>query len=605
MENIRRQYESRQRRYNKLLQKQKEAEALISNLRLWVFIIGAAVAAFMLYQGSYLLLMTSLLVFLAAFIYLVVRHGRLIKRIKYTEVLININARSLQRLNGQWNTFAEDGEAFADDNHSYSGDLDIFGIGSLFQWISVANTYIGKEKLKGLLSGVAGGHQDILNRQMAISELSKMLNWRQRFFAEGLVASEKMHNPEDLKNWTQENIELFRLPWVIAVLRICPVITVFLVLAGFIIHIIPWYWPALALMIQFGLLSYKAKERLRMFAINERYSNDLRIYYKMLKRLEVYPFQSVQMQGIQHEMKSKEGLQAYKQLDQLSTIIDSVSDRKNMLYFFFNILTMWDFQNMIAIESWKLKSGQFLMDWLEALGRVEALASLAIIRFENPDWAMPVFCNEKEAAFEAKGMGHPLLTGERVYNSLDIKDQTKVLLITGSNMSGKSTLLRTAGINLVLAYAGAPVCASYMRASIMEIYTCMRVRDNLGESVSSFYAELLRIKKIVSEAKSGKPIFFLLDEIFKGTNSVDRHAGARVLINELSLTQSIGMVSTHDLELCDLAQVNESIENYHFKEYYEDGKICFDYKLRKGPSTTRNALYLMRLAGIDVEEGGI
>jgi DNA mismatch repair ATPase MutS len=189
-----------------------------------------------------------------------------------------------------------------------------------------------------------------------------------------------------------------------------------------------------------------------------------------------------------------------------------------------------------------------------------------------------------------------------VYNDLTIDGKFKVVLITGSNMSGKSTLLRTAGINLVLAYAGAPVCAKSFGASIMKIYTCMRIKDNLEESISSFYAELLRIKRIISEADSGERVFFAMDEIFKGTNSQDRHIGAKVLINKLSHTNSIGLVSTHDLELCDLEQKNDKIANYHFQEYYIDGSINFDYKLRIGPSTTRNALHLMRLAGIEVDE---
>ena len=268
---------------------------------------------------------------------------------------------------------------------------------------------------------------------------------------------------------------------------------------------------------------------------------------------------------------------------------------------------------MIALEKWKQQSGQAMGDWFDALGEMEALASLAVIRFDHPDWVMPTIydindseANEPEQSkpiFEAAGLGHPLLHKEkRRRNDLTFNHQVKVLLITGSNMSGKSTLLRTAGINLVLAYAGAPVCAHSFRASFMSINTCMRVSDNLGENISSFYAELLRIKRIVQEAETGKRVFFLLDEVFKGTNSLDRHTGARVLIKKLSQTNSLGLVSTHDLELCDLAQENKRVANYHFQEYYQEGKIYFDYKLRPGPSTTRNALFLMQLAGIEVDK---
>jgi DNA mismatch repair ATPase MutS len=321
----------------------------------------------------------------------------------------------------------------------------------------------------------------------------------------------------------------------------------------------------------------------------------------MMKRFEKHNFKSSHIKKIKDGIKNKKGLEVFKQIDKLSSIIDSISNRRNLFYAFFNILALWDFQNIIALERWKQKSGHLLKKWFDALGKIEALASLAVIRFENPEWVMPSICEENETILAAKDIGHPLLTGKRIYNDFTIDNKIKVLLITGSNMSGKSTLLRTAGINLVLAYAGAPVCARWFQASLMEINTCMRVSDNLGENISSFYAEILRIKKIVTEADTGRRVFFLLDEIFKGTNSLDRHTGAKVLINKLCLTNSIGLVSTHDLELCELERENDKIINYHFQEYYKDGRIYFDYKLRPGPSTTRNARYLMHLAGIDVD----
>lgn len=605
MKEAKMQYEKRERRYSRLHEKQKKTEMLLSNLRLVVFVIGAAAAVWMFLRRDFAMMAAALIFFSVAFLYLVIRHSKLINRIKYTKVLRDINRDSLKRLSGDWHTFADNGADFADENHRYAGDLDVFGKGSVFQWINTANTYIGRIKLSELLSGVVGGWQDILERQEAVDELVKMLAWRQRLMAEGLIKSERMHNPEEFMSWAKESNEIFRKPWAKVILRICPAITVLLVLAGLIMNIISWHWPVAALVIQYGLLSYKAKERKVLFSINERYNSDLRVYYNMLKHVETYPFKSLHILSILNEIKHNGESQAYRQLDKLSGIIDSVSDRSNAFYFFFNILTLWDFQNLIALEAWKQKSGAFIKSWLEGLGRIEALASLAVIGFENPNWAKPVISDGGEAVLEAKEMGHPLLSGKRVHNSMAITDQTKVMLITGSNMSGKSTLLRTAGINLVLAYAGAPVCADAMRASIMEIYSCMRVRDNLEESISSFYAELLRIKEIVSEAKSGKQMFYLLDEIFKGTNSLDRHKGASVLIQSLSLTNSIGMVSTHDLELCDLAEKNERVVNYHFREYYRAGKIHFDYELRPGPSTTRNALYLMRLAGIEVEEDSL
>jgi hypothetical protein len=593
-------YERRKEDYSKHLEKQKKAERNISNLRLAVFIAGVGAVVLAYITHKYIIFAAIFVILAGFFIYLAIHHERLIARIKYTDLLLGINISSLKRLNGEWNKFADAGDDFVDDSHNYSGDLDIFGKNSLFQWINSAKTFIGREMLKDLLSGVIGDSDDVCERQEAADELAAMLNWRQRFLAEGMVTKEKIHNPEDLINWGNESNEIFRKTWVIAVFRICPVITTLLATAGFIMHLIPLYIPLTALLIQFGLISYKVRERYKMFSVFEKYNEDLRVYYKMLKHFETRNYKSVLINKIKDNIRNSAEFKAFRQVDKLSSIVDSISNRRNLFYIIFNTLTLWDFQSIIALERWKQESGHFLKDWFDTVGKIEALASLAVIGFENPDWATPIISNEKETVFEARDLGHPLITLNRVHNDLTIDGNVKVILVTGSNMSGKSTFLRTTGINLVLAYAGAPVCARSFKASIMEICTCMRIKDNIEESISSFYAELLRIKKIVGESESGKRVFFLLDEIFKGTNSEDRHIGARVLINKLSLTNSIGLVSTHDLELCDLEQKNDKIVNYNFREYYEDGKINFDYKLRLGPSTTRNALHLMRLAGIDV-----
>jgi len=594
-------YEKRQQRYDELLQRQKKADRKLSNLRLIVFIIGACTAISAYIFQSYIFLAAAIVFFSGVFIYLVIQQDKLISRIKYTAFLLDINKDSLKRVNGEWNSFADAAEDFLEDSHNYTGDLDIFGRSSLFQWISAAKTFTGREKLRGLLTEVEGDRNDICQRQEAVDELAMMLNWRQRFSAEGMAATKKINNPEELIAWGKERNELFGKTWMIAVLRICPIITVLLVTAGFIMNIIPGYLPSAALLLQSLLVSYNARDRYRMFSLFENYSNDLRVYHRMLEHYETHHYRSDLINKMKKGIKSKTGVEAFKQIDKLSSIVDSLANRRNMFYFIFNTLTLWDFQGMIALEKWKRQSGHFLKDWFDALGMMEALASLSIIRFDNPDWAMPDINDSADSVFKAKGLGHPLLVGRRVCNDLRIDEKTRSLLITGSNMSGKSTLLRTAGINLVLAYAGAPVCARSFQASIMEIATCMRIKDNLEENISSFYAELVKIKRIIGEAKSGKRIFFLLDEIFKGTNSHDRHAGARVLIDKLSHTNSIGMVSTHDLELCDLEKQNDKIANYHFREYYEEGRINFDYILRQGPSTTRNAFHLMRLAGIEVD----
>jgi len=594
-------YEKRKNKYKELFEKFTRSTDMISNLRLIVFLVGAAGAITLFVIRYFYLFSAEFVIFVVIFIWLILKHGKLLEFKKYSALLLKTNEDSLKRLNGEWTSFQDNGEEFKDESHSFSNDLDIFGDNSLFQCINTASTYLGRQVLKRSLLEVPKSVNFVQKKQEAIKELATKLMWRQRFFVEGLLNSNKMHDPEDLVSWSKEKYDFFRKPWVIAGVTILPLITVCLLISAFAMHLIPKYVPVLTLIIQFILLGIKRKKRDGIFNIAAKYKDDIKAYHKMLRFLEKHSFNSSLIKEIKATMSDFGGIEASKQIDKLSKIIDSTSDRYNIFYFIFNAITLWDYRNLIKLEKWKIKSGKYIRNWIEAISEMEALCSLSTIVFDHPTWVIPQITSNK-TIFIAEDMGHPLLKESGIHNDLSLKSPTKVLLVTGSNMSGKSTFLRTSGINLVLAYSGASVCAKAFVASIMEIYTCMRVSDNLGKSISSFYAELLRIKTIVNAEAEEKNIFFLLDEIFKGTNSKDRHAGAKVLIKKLSETDSIGMVSTHDLELCEMEKENNKIKNYHFQEYYKDNMIHFDYKLRPGASTTRNAIFLMKMAGIEIDD---
>jgi DNA mismatch repair ATPase MutS len=314
----------------------------------------------------------------------------------------------------------------------------------------------------------------------------------------------------------------------------------------------------------------------------------------MVTLIEQEEFNSRHLQDLKRRLINDQGQTAGEQISKLVKISEAIANRYNQLYIFFNIFLLLDYQFMFALERWKEQSGKNLHIWLNIIAEFEALSSLAVLQHDFPEWTTPELF-EDGTIFNASEMGHPLLMNSGVPNNLKFEDPKNILLITGSNMSGKSTLLRTVGINLVLAYAGGNVCAKTFKCSFMDIYTCMRVSDNLEKNISSFYAELLRIKMIIKAVEEGKIIFFLLDEIFKGNNSIDRHTGARMLIKKLSKANLLGLVSTHDLELGGLEEENHKIKNYHFQEYYENDKICFDYKLSPGVSQTRNAVFLMKI----------
>jgi DNA mismatch repair ATPase MutS len=595
-------YKKRKTRYVNLIKKQEKVMSFISTIRFIIFFAGIILTSFLYMKKYNYLSVSAFLVFLVLFIFIVTLHRKIKKNRNYSIVLSEINNNCIKRFNGEWKKFVDQGEEFVDEDHNYSSDLDIFGKGSLFQWINTASTYLGRKKLKDNLSTCSKNIEEINKRQEAIEELSKKLKWRQRFEAEGKVISDKINNPEPLFKLAKDKKPFYTNIYLIFIFKMLPVFTIIMsilhLLTGRVSRSIPLSFIAL----QIFLLIPRAGERFNTLGTVYGFKSSITVYDKMIKLMEKEKFNSKYLKELKMNFINDNEIKASEQIKKLVKICESVSQRGNSMYIVINILFLLDYQYMFALERWKEKYGGNLENWINTAAEFENLCSLSVINYDYPQWTIPEITKE-ELVFRAKIMGHPLLVGKGVSNNLKIEKPSTIGLITGSNMSGKSTLLRTSGINLVLAYSGAKVCAESFCCSIMDIYTCMRVSDNLEKNISSFYAELLKIKNIVKASKDKKEIFFLLDEIFKGTNSLDRHIGAKVLINSLSKEKTLGLVSTHDLELGDLEEESgNKIKNYHFREYYKGDKIYFDYKLQKGISKTRNALYLMKMAGIEIED---
>ncbi|MBU3110969.1 MutS-related protein [Clostridium lacusfryxellense] len=592
-------YANRKKHYDTLLKKQNEAIGFIGLLRLIVFVSGIGFTIFFFMKTSYYLSIFILIITIITFVTLAIKHNKIKHNKIRCLILCKINEDSLKRLNNNWKDFADNGDDFIDEDHSYSRDLDIFGENSLFQWINTCVTYLGRQKLKGALSKPKYNIEEIHKRQDAIKELANNVGWTQRFAAESILSENKNHDPEALFDWVKDKNDFFLKPIVILLIRLIPVFTLSLLVLSFVFSNISYRIFLIAIVLHIILLVIGYKEVSKNLDTIFQYKDTILIYNNLIKHIEKKNFKSDYFIKLKEKLINKEGMKASFQIKKLVNLVNLISDRKNIYYLPINILLLWDYQCLINLQRFKKASGSDLKPWLDVIGEIEALNSLSIISYDHSDWAMPKF-QEGTPIFNATEMGHPLLGDTRVYNNIYIEKSQNVLLITGSNMSGKSTLLRTTGINLVLAYAGAPVCAQNFSCSIMDIYTCMRTSDNLEKNISSFYAELLRIKKLVTATETKTPIFFLLDEIFKGTNSIDRHTGAKILVAKLSTENALGFVSTHDLELGDIEKTNRRVKNYHLKEYYKDDKLYFDYKLRTGVSTTRNALYLMKMAGLEI-----
>lgn len=568
----------------------------ISNLRLLVVLAGISTAAvvYFLYDPLYAGLI--IILFGLLFISLMLKHARVEHRLHLVQALAEVNRRYMERIKGGWVKFPDCGENFVDSSHPYSSDLDIFGPKSLFQWLSTARTYRGRQHLASLLADPPRDLASIQMRQQAVRELSSKLDFCQSLESQSLLSEEVSKNPEKLIEYARRPLGIKGL----LVMRVMPLITI-TAFALYYLKGLPVELPVLFLILQGGLLLRVNKKLGDTLSNVYKFRKGLDGFGSMLATIEKEPFKNQDLAALRSELlsASESASAAMKQLERISDAIDI--RLQPLIHFALNLFLMWDVQCAISLEKWIERHGKRVDRWFDVIAAFEAWCSLAVISHLYPDWIFPLI----EAAGQkvtARGLGHPLLPQDRcVRNDVTIDNQS--CIITGSNMSGKSTLLRAIGTDLVLAYAGSAVCAREMKCSVMDLYTSMVIRDDLVSGISTFYAELTRISSILEQSRQGKPMLYLIDEIFHGTNSLDRIAGAKTVLRNLTENGVIGLISTHDFELCALEQEKWSnFKNYHFEEHYKNGRIEFDYKLRPGRCTTSNARYLMKMVGIDVSE---
>ena len=546
-------------------------------------------------ENIYLIFITTILN-LVAFLIVAYFHNININQRNEFRIYIDINKRGINRVKGDFKNIQDIGEEFLKEDHGFINDLDIFGRNSLFQMINSTRTKFGRSKLAKILSlEKLPEKNEVKEKQEGIKELGEKVEFRQKLEVKSTFKKSGIKEIEDILNWSKEDFKLKKnliiIPYIFIGLT-------FITIALIILGKLQVSYLILMCLINYIVVKNQSKELRYEMDLFEAHKKDIEAYKNIFKLLEKEEFTSKYLKDKKSNLRNKENKSAYEEMEKLSKLIDWIGDSKaNAYYLIINVLLLMDLFILKNLETWKKENGKYLEEWLNIMGEFEALASISNLQFDFENWSYPEITDED--IIEGNNIGHPMIADKAVVNSFDIKGKHKVALITGSNMSGKSTFLRTVGLNLVLSYIGAPTFSKRFKCGLFNIYTCMRTKDNLEESISSFYAEILRIKILIEAAKKGEKVFFLLDEIFKGTNSKDRHDGAIVLINQLVNNNALGMVSTHDLELCDLEDTKEWIRNYNFQEYYEDNNIKFDYKLREGRSKTQNAIHLMKLAGID------
>ena len=514
--------------------------------------------------------------------------------------LTEINRQELERMENRYDNLDE-GSEFLNKDHPYAADLDVFGKKSLFQMLNRTTSPSGKLILSEWLLSTAD-RNTILSRQSAIEELSTNIDWRQDLQASGMHYVDKEENFKALLNWLHSTEKKIK-PLTYIQAYALPVFS--LTIAAMVIFMgINFYFLVGAMLLN-GLVLKQYLGKVQ--EITSRTSNSvktLKTYGYLIQHIEESQFNNDHLQNLK-SVFVHDNFSASKSILQLQNILNYLNARSNMFYWIINLFLMFDIHLLIQVEKWKRTKHDDIDRWFNHIGEFEVLNSMAGYAYANPDFTYPEI-SEEPFEFKALALGHPLIyRGERVSNDFETNNQGTVMIITGSNMSGKSTFLRSIGVNMVLALAGAPVCAQKMSTSIMQVFTSMRTEDNLEEHVSSFYAELQRIQMLLKLLESGeRPILYMLDEILKGTNSKDRNAGAEALVRQISLTGSMGLVSTHDLKLGDLADELKNVHNYSFNSTIEGDEIIFDYKISDGLCHSFNASKLMEKMGIKMKKEG-
>ena len=566
-----------------------------------VFRLGSIVAMFIGFyflwsiEKWYAIALTILL--LIVFIKLIYKDLANRDAIKQLGYLIQINKEELQALDGTYFQF-ENGKSFIPQDHYYANDMDVLGHASLFQFLNRTTSELGAQKLAYWLL-YPTNKENVIKRQEATKELITKNDWRQKLQALGKDSSIKKNTLLQIINWLEAPTKFIQfkhwqwLRWILpAIILTITGLYIFDVVAEQI-----WYlFLFIYMVIAFQINKIVAPLHNQLSSLVD----DLQVLSKSLSEIETISFTSPLLQDLQKNLA--ENKNASLKIKQLKKILNRLDVRYNMVIAIpLNVLLLWNLQQVLDLEKWKKNNDADVKMWFDILATLEVLNSLSTIHFNNPTWCFPTI-NEEHFHITAKELGHPLINNKkRVNNFIDINKGGEIMLVTGSNMAGKSTYLRSVGANTILTLAGAVVCAETFDISAVQLISSMRIADNLEESTSTFYAELKKLKTVIEKINNGEKVFILLDEILRGTNSLDRHTGSEALIRQLIKQKAAAILATHDVELAALEiEFPNNILNFHFDAQVNQDELFFDYKLKQGVCTNMNASLLMKKIGLEM-----
>ena len=597
--------ENRSSELDRELNEISETAGRLANIRGVCFLGVLALVILFFSQDRNLPYLIGALVCLLVFIALIIRHGKIKAKAKRIAVLSEINEQYIARTLHDFSKLEDDGSDLKVEKHPFAGDLDLFGPKSLFALINVAHTAYGRRQLRKWLLTADSEEMDlqqIKDRQAAVEELASQIVLVQELEAETKMNVKKKGSPQALLAFIASEVKRSKTINLIRIVNTCLMwasLIVAIIFGGYV-----FFAPLAFFVIQQFLMAVTYKNNAITFTLVEKFYPELRAYSNIFSAIESVEVKSDYLVSLKKRLFGEDeaegkGQSASNQLSSLYKICLLIQARMQpLLYFILNTVLPFDELCLHLLENWRKESGSKIPEKLDAIGEWEALMSLSTVRMIYPEAGVPEIVDGEEPFFRGEGIGHPLISEKTLVRN-DFVLEKGCAMITGSNMSGKTTLLRTVGINSVLAFAGAVCPCTSLKLSLMNIGASMRIEDNLGEGVSTFYAELVKIERIVKMAESGRPLLFLIDEIFRGTNSKDRTDGAWTVLNKLHKPTIIGLMSTHDYELCKMNTNNEvDLVYYHFSEFYDDDGLHFDYKLKNGMSTETNAKYLMKLVGI-------
>ena len=595
-------------------------------LRLLLFVAGIAGIIYFRTE-SWSVLTGIALVTLLPFILLIKYHNRLFHRKDYLEKKAEVNRQELAALDYDTSCF-DGGEEFADPAHLYAYDLDVFGTHSLFQYINRTCTEPGRRLLADWLGQHLTKKEDILERQAAVRELAPELKFRQRFRILGLLHKGKAADETELKAWAASP-GTFRKS---RLLRVLPA-TVTGINGACLLLVVAGYLPASmwgVIWTLFVVAGFAFTGKItKIQAVYGKKLQILGTYAGLLRLMEARPMQCRLLKSIKEEIGGEQR-KASLSISRLSKLMNELDQRNNMfMYVILNGLFFWELRQIMRIEAWKEQYAGELPQWLDALGQMDALNSLATFAYNHPAYAYPTLLDKADMAaakagissdarkagaantgsnarfiLRAKALGHPLMHRDRcVRNDIDMEKRPFFIIITGANMAGKSTYLRTIGVNYLLACTGMPVCAEEMEVYPARLITSLRTSDSLTDNESYFFAELKRLKLIIDKLQAGEELFIILDEILKGTNSMDKQKGSFALIKQFMALEADGIIATHDLLLGTLIDLfPENIRNFRFEADITDNELTFSYRLRPGVAQNMNACFLMKKMGIAVTD---